>query len=145
MSNVSYDLIWEVARNQNSFLVKRKTNGGVQLSRDPMNLTNVHSKKYAGFANEKAVGLVPASNGGVTLLTKKPSAASSPAKSTISVTFPATKDTRRTFKAVATATAVSGYRPDLREAAIQRASSLKHATKPVKASPEAKPRGKKAL
>ncbi|KAL5604689.1 hypothetical protein BROUX41_001960 [Berkeleyomyces rouxiae] len=145
MSNVSYDLVWEVARNQNSYLVKRKTNGGIQLSRDPLNLTNVHSKKYAGFANEKAVGVVPAANGGVTLLTKKVSAAATPVKATISATFPAAKDSRRIFKAVATATAAAGYRPDLREAAVQRASALKHTTKPVKADHEAKPRGKKAL
>ncbi|KKA27156.1 hypothetical protein TD95_000372 [Thielaviopsis punctulata] len=145
MSNVSYDLVWEVARNQNCFLVKRKTNGGIQLSRDPLNLTNVHSKKYAGFANEKAVGLAPAANGGVTLLTKKVSAAATPAKGTIATTFSAQKPSRSTFKVVATATAKQGYRPDLREAAIQRASALKHANKPVKETPEAKPRGKKAL
>ncbi|TLD13625.1 uncharacterized protein PgNI_04574 [Pyricularia grisea] len=53
MSNVSADLIWEVVRNQNAFLEKRNTNGGVQFSRDPLNLTNKHSRKYAGFVNDK--------------------------------------------------------------------------------------------
>lgn len=31
--------------NQNSFLVKRNSNGGVRFSRDPFNLTNTHSRK----------------------------------------------------------------------------------------------------
>ncbi|KAL3425658.1 hypothetical protein PVAG01_02449 [Phlyctema vagabunda] len=52
-SQVSADLIWEVARSQNAFLVKRKTGGGVQFSKDPLNLTNKHSRKYAGFVNTK--------------------------------------------------------------------------------------------
>lgn len=34
-----------VPGNQNSFLVKRKTGGGIQFSRDPYNLMNVHSRK----------------------------------------------------------------------------------------------------
>lgn len=35
--------------NQNSYLVKRNTNGGVRFSRDPLNLTNVHSRKVCLF------------------------------------------------------------------------------------------------
>ncbi|MCJ1449407.1 MAG: hypothetical protein MMC23_009927 [Stictis urceolatum] len=38
-SNVSSDLVWEITRFNNAFLVKRAAAGGVQLSRDPMNLT----------------------------------------------------------------------------------------------------------
>jgi len=69
--NISADLIWEVVRNQNSYLVKRKSSGGVQFSRDPFNLTNKHSKTHAGFANDKAVSVQPNDKGGVTLVTKK--------------------------------------------------------------------------
>lgn len=47
---------------QNSYLCKRKQAGGVQFSRDPMNLTNKHSRKHAGFVNEKAIGIHPDSN-----------------------------------------------------------------------------------
>lgn len=86
-ANVSGDLIWEVVRkfqtfpnnsrthpilgNSNSYLVKRKSGGGVQFSRDPFNLTNKHSRKHAGFVNEKAVSIQPDEKGGVTLVTKK--------------------------------------------------------------------------
>lgn len=36
---------FRIAGSQNSFLVKRKTDGSPQFSRDPLNLTNVHSRK----------------------------------------------------------------------------------------------------
>ena len=56
---------------QNAFLVKRTSGGGVRFSKDPLNLTNVHSRKVwivmasigrrnadyflqqAGFVNDK--------------------------------------------------------------------------------------------
>lgn len=39
--------------SQNAFLVKRKQSGGIQFSRDPFNLTNKHSQKYAGYLNHQ--------------------------------------------------------------------------------------------
>lgn len=45
LPNVSSDLVWEIVRSQNSFLVKSKVSGGVQFSRDPFNLTNLHNRK----------------------------------------------------------------------------------------------------
>lgn len=51
--NVSADLVWQIVRGQNSYLVKRNKNAKVQFSRDPLNLTNTHSRKYAGFVNDK--------------------------------------------------------------------------------------------
>jgi hypothetical protein len=69
-SNVSADLIWEIVRecreppttmsifltltafpgNQNSYLVKRKALGGVSFSRDPLNLTNRHTRKVGNVS-----------------------------------------------------------------------------------------------
>jgi len=37
--------------HNNAFLCKRKQAGGVQFSRDPLNLVNKHSRKYEGYAN----------------------------------------------------------------------------------------------
>lgn len=34
-----------ITGNNNSYLVKRNTGGGVQFSRDPLNLANVNSRK----------------------------------------------------------------------------------------------------
>jgi large subunit ribosomal protein L28e len=50
----------------------------------------------------------------------------------------------RTYKSIANQTAKSGYRPDLRAAAIARASALRRSQRPVKPTPERKPRGKAA-
>ena len=60
--------------------MKSKTAGGVQFSRDPFNLTNKHSKKHAGFINDKAVSVQSNEKGGVTLQTKRSKNASKPAQ-----------------------------------------------------------------
>jgi large subunit ribosomal protein L28e len=43
--------ICDFTGNSNSFLVKRKQGDRVQFSRDPLNLTNKHSRKYVGYCN----------------------------------------------------------------------------------------------
>ncbi|KAH0490316.1 hypothetical protein TgHK011_001792 [Trichoderma gracile] len=146
LPNISSDLIWEVVRTNNSYLHKTGAarNGGVQFSRDPLNLKNVHSRKYAGFVNDKAVGVVPNEKGGVVVISKKPAAATQPSKSVAKTTIGGGKSTRKTYKAVASQVAKTGYRPDLRAAAVERASAIRHSQLPVKADPEPKLRGKKA-
>ncbi|KAK1236950.1 hypothetical protein MKX08_007898 [Trichoderma sp. CBMAI-0020] len=146
LPNISSDLIWEVVRNNNSYLHKTgaASNGGIQLSRDPLNLTNKHSRKYAGFVNDKAVGISAGEKGGVVVVSKKAAVANQPAKSAATTTIGGGKSTRKTYKAVASQVAKSGYRADLREAAIERASAIRKSQLPVKADPEPKLRGKKA-
>ena len=68
-SNVSSDLIWEVCRTltptmcnpfgtivdpdtlgpNTAYLVKRRSGGGSQFSKDPLNLMNKHSRKVIAF------------------------------------------------------------------------------------------------
>lgn len=50
----------------------------------------------------------------------------------------------RTYKNVANYVARGGYRPDLRQAAIARASAVFKSQRPVKADPEKKLRGNAA-
>lgn len=50
----------------------------------------------------------------------------------------------RAYKAVAAQAAKRGYRPDLLDAAVQRASAIRRSQRPVKADPETKLRGSKA-
>ena len=52
--------------------------------------------------------------------------------------------TPRTYKSVAIMTAKSGFRPDLRQAAVARASAIRRSQRPVKPEPEKKLRGAKA-
>ncbi|CAJ2509898.1 Uu.00g057980.m01.CDS01 [Anthostomella pinea] len=141
---VSSDLVWQIVRSNNSYLVKRKEAGGVQLSRDPLNLTNKHSRKYAGFVNDKAIGVVAAEKGGVKVISKKESAAQKPGKTTVESSYHGGKSARKTYKAVANRAAKSGYRPDLREAAVARVSAIRKSQLEPKPTPEKKPRGKKA-
>ena len=51
MATVPGDLIWQVVRKNNSFLVKQFGNGNakVQFTKEPNNLYNVHSYKHSGM------------------------------------------------------------------------------------------------
>ena len=49
-------LMWELTKNYNSFLVKRRSLG-VQLSSDPFNLTNENKQTASGVAHERAIGI----------------------------------------------------------------------------------------
>ncbi|KAI1777863.1 60S ribosomal protein L28 [Hypoxylon cercidicola] len=141
---ISSDLVWEIVRSNNAYLAKSKVSGGVQFSRDPLNLVNKNSRKYAGFVNEKAIGIQPAEKGGVKVITKKESAALKPAKSTVEVTHSGGQATKKIYKTVASQTAKNGYRADLREAAVSRVSNIRKSQKEPKPTPESKPRGAKA-
>merc|ERR1712000_174960 len=143
IDNISADLIWEVVRNNNSFLTKSKRNGGVQFSRDPLNLINKNTRKHAGFVNGKALGVVRKDKG-FTVITKKTSAPTKPKEAFIKHEHSGSRPARRAYKTVANQTAKNGYRPDLREAAVQRVSAIKQSQRAVKPEPEPKLRGKKA-
>jgi len=143
-SNVSGDLIWEVVRNNNAFLVKNKAHGGYQFSRDPFNLTNKHTRKHAGFVNDKAVSLQPNEKGGVTLVTKKSGHSNKPVHSSHKSSFDKTQSNRKIYKAVADTVGKKSYRGDLNKDAVARASALKDSQRPKKDAPEKKPRGIKA-
>ncbi|OAA57890.1 60S ribosomal protein l28 [Niveomyces insectorum RCEF 264] len=143
LPNVSSDIVWGLVRSQNAYLVKRTKNGHVEFSRDPLNLTNVHSRKQEGFVNEKSVGIVPNEEGGVKIISKTKSL-NRPASAHVISVQGANKSARKTYRSVATMVAKSGYRSDLREAAVARASAIRRSQRPVKADPEVKLRGAKA-
>ncbi|GKZ27140.1 hypothetical protein AbraIFM66951_004556 [Aspergillus brasiliensis] len=143
-ANVSSDLIWQLTRTQNAFLVKRNSGGGSQFSRDPLNLENKHSFKYAGYANTKAVGVQATENGGVVVITKNPNTPQQPAKTFVNVTYGPNASTRKIYKGVADKTAKNGYRADIRENAVARVSAIRRSQKAKKETPAQKPRGAKA-
>ncbi|OQE13145.1 hypothetical protein PENFLA_c053G06774 [Penicillium flavigenum] len=142
-SNISNDLVWQITRNQNAFLVNRNSGGGFQFSRDPLNLLNKHSYKYAGYANNKAVG-VQATENGVAVTTKKPSNPQQPAQNVVTVTYGPSTSNRKIYKGVADKTAKNNYRADLREEAVARVSAVRRSQLPKKDTPAQKPRGAKA-
>ncbi|KAI1941228.1 hypothetical protein LOZ66_001740 [Ophidiomyces ophidiicola] len=142
--NVSEDLVWEVVRSQNAYLVNRKSGGGVRFSRDPLNLTNIHSRKNSGFSNNKAIGIQTADNNGLTITTKKAGNANQPAKHLANTPISGTSHNRKVYKGVANRATLGGYRADLRADAVARASAIRCSQRPKKDTPERKPRGVKA-
>lgn len=142
--NVSADLIWEISRTANSYLVKRKSAGGVQFSKDPLNLMNKHSRKYAGFVNDKAVGIHLSKNGGIALITKKTKHQNRPASNKNEVLWSSNRSGPKIYKGIANYTAKQGYRADLRQEAVARASTIRQSQRPKKDGREKKVRGAKA-
>ncbi|KAI3338910.1 ribosomal L28e family protein [Ustulina deusta] len=143
-SQASADLVWEIVRNNNSFLVKRKSSGGAQFSRDSLNLTNKNARKWAGFVNDKAIGVVPGEKNAIKVLSKKTSASNKPTAAITETVYSGGKSARRTYVAVANQAAKNNYRADLRQAAVARASAIRRSYKQPKPTPEPKPRGSKA-
>lgn len=154
--------------------MKRKTNGGVQFSRDPLNLTNKHSRKvhiqpdpasplssptrssryaqiltlskqYSSLANSRAIGIKAGPDNTVVVSTKVAKNANKPAKAVHTSTFKASTPSRKLYRSVVNSTVKKGYRQDLLEDAVKRASTVKHTAKEVKPAAEPKLRGKKAL
>eukprot|EP00743_Colponemidia_sp_Colp-15_P000154 GILK01000178.1.p1 GENE.GILK01000178.1~~GILK01000178.1.p1 ORF type:complete len:136 (-),score=15.64 GILK01000178.1:134-541(-) len=124
---MSSELQWQLTRNNSCYLVKRN---GIQLSRDPMNISNVHSFKFSGV-NKKALGLNLVTKGKKTVpvLTIKGRQSRKPAKSINSM--PLVKGLKRGVKAIESATKAAGYRPDLARAAACRLRALQSSTRPV--------------
>ncbi|CAG8901907.1 unnamed protein product [Penicillium egyptiacum] len=142
-ATVPNDLVWQITRNQNAFLVNRNSGGGFQFSRDPLNLLNKHSYKYAGYANNKAIG-VQATENGVAVTTKKPSNPQQPGQNLVTVTYGPRTSNRKIYKGVAEKTAKNNYRADLRQDAVARVSAVRRSQLPKKDTPAQKPRGAKA-
>ncbi|RMY05914.1 hypothetical protein D0868_06146 [Hortaea werneckii] len=143
--NISQDLVWEVCPQQA---------GGVQLSRDPLNLVNKHSRKYEGFVNDQAIGINRDDNT-VKMTTKLPKRKNNPAKIPADAvalnryqesSFAASTPARKVYKSVVNSTAKKGYRADLRAEAVARASAIKRSQREKKdKTPPTKLRGAKAV
>lgn len=136
MAQASSDLLWEIVRPNSAFLVKRRTAGGLQFSRDPLNVTGLYTPTASGFTSDKAVGVVQTADGKVQLLTKSSKNANKPAKAVSVTTFKSKASGRRVAHAVAKAT--HGYRDDLTKFAVVKASAFTRTEKPKKSYPSKK-------
>ncbi|CAN6327431.1 unnamed protein product [Urochloa humidicola] len=126
MATVPGDLIWQIVRKNNSFLVKQFGNGNakVQFTKEPNNLYNVHSYKYSGLANKKTVTIQPAAGkeSAVVLSTTKTKKQNTPAK--LNHKSVMRKEFRKMAKAVKNQVSDNYYRPDLTKPALARLSSV---------------------
>ncbi|CAO3616916.1 unnamed protein product [Mucor hiemalis] len=137
---MSADLVWAIIKNNNSFLVKRQN---VQFSAEPANLMNVNSFKYSGLANYKTVSVLANKARGVRVTLRKANKQQNPKKSINSVVIDKTR--RQTSKSVANLIARGNkYRPDLRAAAVARASAIISTQRPVKVHAKREAKGVRA-
>ncbi|XVE98038.1 hypothetical protein REPUB_Repub03eG0070800 [Reevesia pubescens] len=124
MATVPGQLIWEIVKKNNCFLVKEfgRGNAKVQFSKESNNLYNLNSYKHSGLANKKTVTIQSeGKDQSVLLATTKTKKQNKPAsllhKSVMRKEFP------RMAKAVVNQVANNYYRPDLKKAALARLSA----------------------
>ncbi|TKY48235.1 60S ribosomal protein L28-2 [Spatholobus suberectus] len=115
MATVAGQLIWEIVKKNNSFLVKEFGRGtqSVQFSREPNNLYNLNTFKYSGLANKKTVTIQAAGKDqSVLLATTKTKKQNKP--NALLHRSLMKKEFRRMAKAVQNQVADNYYRPDLK-------------------------------
>merc|ERR1712025_122619 len=127
-SVMSTDLIWSCVRKNSSFLLK---NQGACFTTEPNNLTARNSKKYSGLANRRTVDLkLAGKNIVVSTKSAKSSDIRKPKKAIKKLTLK--KDMKRVAKSVTNTT--HGYRPDLQQAALAKATNLMSAKRLAQAA-----------
>ncbi|KDP40808.1 hypothetical protein JCGZ_24807 [Jatropha curcas] len=132
MATVPGQLIWEIVKKNNSFLVKQFGRGtaSLQFSKEPNNLYNLNSYKHSGLANKKTVTIQPGKDQSVVLATTKTKKQNKPSallhKSVMK------KEFRRMAKAVENQVGDNYYRPDLKKAALARLSVVHRSLKVAK-------------
>ncbi|KAE8684310.1 60S ribosomal protein L28-1 [Hibiscus syriacus] len=144
MATVPGQLIWEVVKKNNCFLVKQFGRGtaGVRFSKEPNNLYNLNSYKHSGLANKKTVTIQPGDKDqSVLLATTKTKKQNKP--STLLHNSVMKKEFPRMVKAVKNQVTDNYYRPDLTKAALARLSAVHRSLKVAKSG--VKKRNRQAL
>uniref|UniRef100_A0A2K6GLD3 Large ribosomal subunit protein eL28 n=1 Tax=Propithecus coquereli TaxID=379532 RepID=A0A2K6GLD3_PROCO len=117
-------LQWMVIWNCSSFLIKRNKQ---TYSTEPNNLKARNSFCYNRLIHRRTVGVELAA--GVVVVMKRRSSQRKPATSYVRTTI--NKNARATLCSIRHMIRKNEYRPDLRMAAIRRASAILHSQKPV--------------
>eukprot|EP00050_Salpingoeca_kvevrii_P005570 m.284629 g.284629 ORF g.284629 m.284629 type:complete len:139 (+) comp11184_c0_seq1:41-457(+) len=116
---MSADLQWMIVRKHHAFLKVNPAGDRRVFSTEPGNLSNKHSFRSNGLVNKRTVDVSANKEGGVVLTTKKTIGARP--KAQVSKTT-LKRGARRTMKAIRGAT--KGYRADLTQEALIRASQI---------------------
>jgi large subunit ribosomal protein L28e len=130
---VSSQLIWEVVKNNNSFMKKvngrTKRSGTMRFSVEKGNLRSVSSYKYSGICNPTAVGIASTADNKAVLYTK----AASKAGSKVGVVeTPINKGFKRVVSTIEKTVADNYYRPDLKQDALAKFSKVYQANRYAK-------------
>ena len=132
MVAISNQLIWEVVKNNNSFMKKvngrSKRSGTMRFSVEKNNLRSLSSYKHSGIASTQAVG-VACTGDSITLSTKT---ASKSANTTAVAETPINKCFKKVCSTIEKTVADSYYRPDLKADALAKYSACYQANRRAK-------------
>jgi large subunit ribosomal protein L28e len=133
MVNVPDQLVWEIVRKNNSFLVKKnghtKRSGAVQFSSEKGNLKSLNMLKYSGIANSKTIDVIADEDNRAMLVTK---VASKAGKKSALKTESINRDFRRAEKILLRQTTDVYYRRDLKNAALAKFTKVYQANRRAK-------------
>ncbi|CAK0782687.1 hypothetical protein CVIRNUC_005882 [Coccomyxa viridis] len=115
---VPSQLVWQLVKNYNCFL--HKGVNGSQFSAEPGNLYNRNSYKYSGLANERTLH-IEAGEENISVTRTNNNHSHRPAQHKAKADKKG-KNFRRTNRKLSKE--VSSYRPDLKDAALARASAI---------------------
>ena len=125
----SSHLNWMIVRNCSSFLVKKR-NIKKHFSTDPLNMKSIHSPRYCGLVQKKAIMIEPhSSNNGVNLVYKKKKYHRRPAESLQRVQL--TRTAARTMAVIKKFVRKERYRKDLKMLALRRATAILKSQRPI--------------
>ena len=134
-------LVWELVKNNNSFMRKKSgrtsRSGSVRFSVESGNLTSLSTYKYSGLANSKTIDISSTDDNraALTLKTKKAGTSGKGGKAAIALN----KSFRRTAKTISGQTADKYYRSDLKSAALAKYSAVYRGNRAAKGVKKAQP------
>ena len=126
MVDTSDALVWEIVKNNNSFMKKvngrTRRSGSVRFSVERGNLMSKSSYKYSGLANSKTIDISPSSDNRATLTLKTKKAGTSGKKGKTAI--PLNKDFRRVEHIIKSQSTDNYYRPDLKSEALAKYTAV---------------------
>lgn len=129
-------LVWELTKNNSSFLKKKnghtKRSGAIAFSSEKGNLKSLNQFKYSGLANSQTVDIVCTDDNKAELIVKTASKASTQPSKGKAVIPMNRSDFRRVERAIRKTTADVFYRRDLQAAALGKWTKVYQANKRAK-------------
>jgi large subunit ribosomal protein L28e len=119
-------LVWELVKNNNSFMRKKNgrtaRSGSIRFSVERGNLKSVSTYKYSGLANSKTIDVsaTPDNRASLTIKTKRAVSSGKAGKASIALN----KDFRRTEKTIMSQATDNYYRPDLKASALAKYTAI---------------------
>jgi large subunit ribosomal protein L28e len=132
MVAISNQLVWEIVKNNNSFMKKvngrSKRSGTMRFSVEKNNLRSLSSYKHSGIASTQSVGIA-SKNDAAVLYTKTASKSDS---TTAVAETPINKPFAKVAATITKTTADNHYRPDLKSDALAKYSMVYQANRRAK-------------